>query len=225
MNSRVKYFTIYGERCSGTNFLESAIINNFKIEVTWNYGWKHFFGNYDFSNRNKEIDETLFIGIIRDPISWLDSLYKEPHHIPYHNRLSLNTFLLNEHYSTIDNYSSIEEYADRHIITKERYKNIFELRKVKNNYLIYFMPTYVKNYIFIRYEDLKNNYEFILSHIQEKFNLIRYDENIPFLKIIKYKGSPEQADYKEKNISFSKEIINKIKENLDIEQENILGYL
>lgn len=222
----IKYFTIYGERCSGTNFLESSIINNFKIDITWNYGWKHFFGNYDFSIKKKETDETLFIGIIRDPINWLDSLYKNPHHIPQHNRLSPNEFLLNEHYSTIDNYSSIEEHADRNIITKKRYKNIFELRQVKTNYLIYFMPAYVKNYVFIKYEDLKNNYDFVLLDIQQKFNLIRHNNNnMPFFRTIKYKGLSEENDYKEKTISFTNEIINIIKNNLDIEQECNLGYL
>lgn len=221
----IKYFTIYGERCSGTNFLESAIKNNFKIDITWNYGWKHFFGNYDFTNKNKDIDQTLFIGIIRDPIKWLDSLYRNPHHIPHHNRISPNAFLLNEHYSTIDNYSPIEEQSDRNIITKKRYKNIFELRQVKTNYLIYFMPAYVKNYIFVRYEDLKNNYDFILLDIQQKFNLIRHNTNTPFFRIIKYKGHKEANDYKEHSVSFTNEIINIIKNNLDIEQERILGYL
>ena len=50
-------------------------------------------------------NETLFIGIVREPIAWLDSFYKEPHHIPIHNKVSPDAFLLNEHYSTIDNYS------------------------------------------------------------------------------------------------------------------------
>ena len=28
----ISHFTIFGERCSGTNFLESAILENFKIK-------------------------------------------------------------------------------------------------------------------------------------------------------------------------------------------------
>ena len=46
----VNKFTIYGERCSGTNYLEEIILHNFNINVTWDYGWKHFFGSYDFKN-------------------------------------------------------------------------------------------------------------------------------------------------------------------------------
>jgi len=33
----VKYFTVFGERCSGTNFLEGAIKENFDLEVTYKY--------------------------------------------------------------------------------------------------------------------------------------------------------------------------------------------
>lgn len=225
--NNIKYFTIYGERCSGTNFLEASIITNFNIEVTWEYGWKHFFGNYIFDKTNQRQNETLFIGIVRDPIEWLDSFYKEPHHIPQQNKVSPDAFLLNQHYSTIDNYSPIEEMADRHIITKERYKNIFQLRQVKNNYLIYFMPAYVNNYVFIKYEDLNAHYDVILSDIQKKFNLKRHQNNSSpnFTKIIKYKGFAQESAYIKKSINFSKKYIDIIKNNLDKEQEKQLGYL
>ncbi len=33
---------IYGERCSGTNYLEDVITKNFNVDITWEYGWKHF---------------------------------------------------------------------------------------------------------------------------------------------------------------------------------------
>lgn len=34
--------TIYGERCSGTNYLQNIITENFDVTITWEYGWKHF---------------------------------------------------------------------------------------------------------------------------------------------------------------------------------------
>ena len=43
----LKKYTIYGERCSGTNYLESIININFDSNITWEYGWKHFFGFQD----------------------------------------------------------------------------------------------------------------------------------------------------------------------------------
>ena len=77
----IKYFTIYGERCSGTNFLLHAIEENFNLTFSNDYSWKHFFGHYSFEKNEKE-DETLFIGIIRHPIEWLDSFHKKMHHVP-----------------------------------------------------------------------------------------------------------------------------------------------
>ena len=88
------------------------------------------------------------------------------------------------------------------------------------------MPTYVKNYIFIKYEDLNKNYDNMLSKIQTIFNLKRKQNNSShFNKIIKYKGVLHANDYHEKTIQFNKKYIDIIKKNLDKEQENKLGYL
>lgn len=217
----LKYFTIYGERCSGTNFLENAIKDNFNLEVTWDYGWKHFFGNYNFDNSEKE-NQTLFIGIIREPIEWLDSFYKEFHHIPYENRTSLNAFLFNEFYS-IEGLNEKEIIEDRNMLTKERYKNIFELRSVKNNFLIFFMHTLVKNFVLVKYEDLNKNYDDVLNYIHQKFNLNK--KNDIYNKVIKYKGDVKKSEYIKKEILLSTKDIDIIIDNLNIHQENILGYL
>ena len=53
-------YTIYGERCSGTNYLEDIISKNFNVEITWRYGWKHFFGhNITDKTNNLDLQETL----------------------------------------------------------------------------------------------------------------------------------------------------------------------
>ncbi len=84
----VTNFTIYGERCSGTNYLEQLILENFELPVTWKYGWKHFFG---FSNLENS-DDTLFFGIVRSPIAWFDSFLKIL--ITYHHKIkTLKNFL------------------------------------------------------------------------------------------------------------------------------------
>lgn len=40
-------YTIYGERSSGTNYLENLITLNFDVTLTWKYGWKHFFLDFE----------------------------------------------------------------------------------------------------------------------------------------------------------------------------------
>ena len=111
---------------------------------------------------------------------------------------------------------------DRNLITKKRYKNIFELRYVKNIYLINVMPKNVKNYLLIRYEDLYDNYDLILGYIEKKFNLKR--KNTDFKKIITYKGEKEGLFVK-KNIKLTKKHVDIIVNNLNKEQENGLGYI
>jgi hypothetical protein len=54
----IKRFIIYGERCSGTNYLQDLIEINFDVETTWDYGWKHFFG---FNDVSKSDDTLLFV--------------------------------------------------------------------------------------------------------------------------------------------------------------------
>ncbi len=214
----VKYFTIYGERCSGTNFLEHAIKENFNLEFTTKYTWKHFFGHYKFEN-NEEENDTLFICIIRNPITWIDSFNKKKHHIPFKNSKNVMSFLFNEFYSLYDNTNN-EIMEDRHIITKERYKNIFEMRKVKNDYLINTLKTKVKNYVLIRYEDLRDNYDKVLDYIKYKFDLIK--KNDIYIKINTYKGG--NSIYIPSQVTLRPKIIKLIKENLDIEQEKSIGY-
>jgi len=222
----IKYFTLYGERCSGTNFLFHAIKKNFNLEYTDEYGNKHFFGYYDFNketnNKEKE-NETLFIGIIRNPIEWIDSFIKLPHHLPFENKINHRSFLFNSFYSLYDD-TKLEIMEDRNMNspTLERYKNIFELRNVKADFLSIQMPKKVKNYLLIRYEDLRDNYENVLKFIEKKFDLKRVNKT--FIKIEKYKGTREKNYYK-KPLLINKNIIDLIKKNVNKEQENSLGYL
>lgn len=213
--SNIKYFTIYGERCSGTNFLEETILANFNMEITWKYSWKHFFGFYNFENNDQE-NETLFIGIIRNPFTWLNSFHSDPHHVPLHNRPILN-FLLNEFYSIDQNNKIISQ--DFNYVTNEKYKNIFELRKMKNDYLMNIMPTKVKNYILIRYEDLASNSELILNKIKDQYKLTL--KNNLIVKI-NYHKKQKNKIFVPKPIKFSNDILDIIKNNLDKEQEETL---
>jgi hypothetical protein len=235
----IKKFIIYGERCSGTNFLENAILENFHIEISWEQGSKHFFCFNNYDKRN--FDDTLYIGIIRHPIYWINSFSKELYHVPEINRKSLHNFLFNEFYSVNDEiekapklqtvlfnnkaqkknkYTTMTE--DLNYKTNKKYKNIFELRKIKNEYLMDIMPTKVKNYILINYENLLNNYDETLEFIKNKFNLTQ--KYTTFKKIQKYKKSESYNFVRQRQITLSQIVIDIIWKNLDTEQESKLGY-
>lgn len=161
----IKYFTIYGERCSGTNYLENIINLNFDIEITWKYGWKHFYGFTDLSDNQ----DTLFICITRNPYDWMNSLYRNPHHLCYDIRENIQNFINNSIFSFDDNNNNTDEskeiIEDRNIYTGERYKNIFDLRHNKLKYLIETLPILVKNYILIRYEDLLDDFDYQMNRL------------------------------------------------------------
>lgn len=223
----IKKFTILGERCSGTNFLENAIRRNFDIDITWDYGWKHFFGFNDYKNS----DDVLFIGIVRNPYTWVDSLFRTPHHLQDELRIRTNNLLYDQHkfltsecwsYRDDNNSKSINEIMeDRNIYTKGRYKNIFEMRKVKCHYLLNDMPKKVKNYILIRYEDLRDNYNNILNIIGRRFNLKK--KHATYEKILTDKGIKNGPLFKRNHpIIIQRE---KIKKGLDVSIEAKLGYL
>jgi hypothetical protein len=227
----INKFVILGERCSGTNFLEEAITQNFDINYTTEYGNKHFFCFNNYTNN----ENTLFIGIIRNPIYWLNSFSKELHHIPNINK-NLNNFLFNEFYSVLDiknvkknilefntfQNSEIVNPRDLNYLNGNKYKNIFELRKIKNYYLMNIMPYKVKNYILINYENLLINYKETLELIKNKFNLT---QKYPIFKnITKYKKSENFNFVHQRQITFNLFTINTIWQNLDINQESILGY-
>lgn len=232
--NNIENFVIFGERCTGTNFLEEAITHNFYLPLSNEYGNKHFFCFHDFSKRNTK--HTLFIGLIRHPIYWLNSFFSNPWHIPYKNR-ELNGFLFNEFYSICDEkkttntmfsfisngYSETREInkLDLNYKTGEKYKNIFELRKLKNDFLMNFMPKKVENYILINYEDLLYNYENTLDILKNKFRLVQRE---PIYKKITYYKKTTNSYQGVKKIIFAPEQVKLLWEHLDMKQENSLGY-
>lgn len=228
-------FIILGERCSGTNFLEEALTQNFDITYTSEYGSKHFFCNNNYTTAS---EDTVFIGIVRNPIYWLNSFSKELYHIPSINK-PLRNFLFNEFYSVFDEQQNKKPMLDFNIFSNNvsepinpkdlnylngnKYKNIFEMRKLKNHYLMNIMPRKVKNYILINYESLLYNYDATLNTLQSKFDLVKKNDN--YVKIKNYKKSDTYNFKQQRLITFKNELIHIIWENLDTTQESALGYL
>jgi hypothetical protein len=220
----MKYFSILGERCSGTTFVEYALLRNFKLQHRKFQG-KHFFGNNDdgLLNMDPEVDDTLFVYVVRNPIDWIDSFFKRLHHVPPENKRNLYSFINNEFYSIHEEGDLIntEMLKDRNIYTGERYKDIFELRKIKNDYIMNTFSRKVKNLLILKYEDLRDNYENTLDIIKNKYLLETW--NPIYVKIEKYKGTYTALYYK-KPILLQDEVIVQIINKVDREQENILGY-
>lgn len=215
--------TIYGERCSGTNYLERVITMNFKAQITWDYGWKHFFGYSDL----KKCDNVLFICIVRDLCDWIKSFYREQWHLPlkYDKTLTkeqrIDRFLNAEFWSFDDNRGNKDTRAeimkDRNIYTGERYKNIFELRHTKINFLLEDLPTLVKNVVFIRYEDLVNDFITTMTKIRDAGLVVKSQANFP-VNSTKYGMSG--SDYK----TVKRRKINHISRDMILSNPNLIRY-
>lgn len=216
----MKKVTIYGERCSGTTYLEHLLVTNFNVQIVWDYGHKHFFGFNDLSNT----DDVLFIGIIRNLEDWVNSLYREKYHLPDTLTNSVDDFLNNTFYSLTyiditDNTDNTDKpteiMEDRNIETNERYKNIFELRLVKNRYLVEKMPKIVKNYCLITYDDLISNFKDNMNKLRCYGLKVKNDLEFP-LNVLFYKKNKTQIFKKKENEISKEKIENLISENKDL---------
>ena len=218
---------IYGERCSGTNYLENLIKINFENKISDQFGSKHFFGYYKKFLKNNS-SKVLFICIVRDLVPWINSFFREKHHLPlkYKKNLSekekIDEFLNKEFFSVNDydhDYKTWdkENMNDRNMYTGKRYKNIFELRHTKIKWMLEDLPNIVKNYIFIRYEDLINDFENIMNKLKNKGLIVKNNIDFP-LNTDNYKN-----DINNKNIKFSNiKNKNKISEKIILNNKNLI---
>jgi|694.fasta_scaffold49250_6 hypothetical protein len=173
-NTNVAYFdkiSIFGERHSGTNFLENCFKQKFGLERTSYFDNKHFFGwcKPETITYHRMSLHTLFTGIVRNPYDWIMAMINLPHHIHPHRLQNIESFLLSEWYSTDFHHNEI--LTDRNYQTKNRYKNIFEMRTLKYKYLSEIMPVIAKNYMLLSYDSFLKNYHNYLNIISNRFYL------------------------------------------------------
>lgn len=68
---------IYGERCSGTNYVAELLRRNLRgPPVVDDFGWKHGWIRGDVESA----DDCVFVVVHRDPFDWLRSLHGMPWH-------------------------------------------------------------------------------------------------------------------------------------------------
>jgi hypothetical protein len=225
IQQNITKYTIYGERCSGTNYIDQLMAANFVLELTEKYGHKHFFGFYDFDNlpsdaTKNEINETLFICIVRNPIAWLDSLYKNPHHLPESLKETMQHFLTLPFYS-VDEAGNRMANDTNFIKGDDKYKNVFEMRFVKNYYLLNVLPQKVRNCVMLNYEIVRDNTFGVLEMLQKRFNLT---PKVPMFVNIKFYKDVVDKEYKRQPITMSRPFIAMCARRINKQQEARLGY-
>lgn len=200
---------VVGERCSGTNYLVQLILTNFNVDVLNtnsidNNIKKHFFTTIEQENKlYLKSPNTLFICIVRNPVDWMNSLFRDgwflPQSLTNRGKTHYRNFLNNEFYSIVYSYQhgipGNEIMADRHPNTNRRYRNVFEARYTKINYMRNKLPKMVNKYLFLRYEDLINNFEHTMERI--KFKGLAVKKNIGYPQNVTYYKHQKEKEFEE----------------------------
>lgn len=207
----INNFTILGERHSGTNLCEKNIMRRFVLPITYDFGNKHFFKR-EFIGPKENTSNTLFFCCIRNPYDWLLSMFSEPHHCGFCHQGNLIKFLHEEWFS-IGPLLGPEILEDRNMYSGERYKNIFELRSVKAEFLHRIIPLITMNNFMMKYEDVYADEPKIIKNISIQYKLqIMRDSPVEL--------RPHKKHYKH----MTKEAFLCINNNIDWELENSIGY-
>lgn len=235
--SAIKKIQIFGERCSGTNYMEKLLQANCK-EINKNYffyGHKHFpcwfkhpFDKafYPLPEQNftlKNNMNTLFIVIFRNPYDWLRSLRNTPHHAA--KSLWNKPFSQFIRAKWITNPRQLGENARLELdpATRLPFKNVMKLRTARIVNMLK-IKDLVHNYYMVNYETLYKNPKRVLEEISERFSVKMQQKFIPVLEhfngdsVIRKKYS--HTNYPE----ISDEDLAYINEQLDWRVEKKIGY-
>ena len=185
--------SLLGERCSGTSYLQRLLEANFNLTMTHDFHYKHFFGFEDPAHPLSSSHCTLFVGVVRHPIEWLDSFYKYQWQLDQWRYPSWSDFLTQPIISYVESEMNLtlaklpakeraaerqqklqqELWHDRNFADPKvpHWKNIFELRSTKLRYMMDAFPDKVDHYVLIRLEDLRAHYKAFLGIVQQWFNV------------------------------------------------------
>jgi len=242
MGKKIKYIQIYGERNSGTNYLDKLLQKNIsEVEIGYKYGWKHGYTNLKkiLKTDNKN---TLFIHITKDPYAWLSSMHEKPHHAPQLYFKSFEEFIRSEwacykgkqyqiRAKNLDKEPLLPEdemMRERNPVTGQRYENVCELRNAKMHRYIR-LEKFVENYKHIQYENLLRSREMVFQQLAEEYSL---KVNDTILNDSGYHGKNPTQNFsklefynnKEYLKKYSKEDIKYVNTIINFKNENILGY-
>lgn len=226
MKNAIQRIQIYGERCSGTNFLECLISENLKsVYIRWDFGWKHFF----YKGSVKNATDCLFVIIYRNPFTWLSSLHRNPWHAASNLRgISFSDFIRKEWWCIWDEHANKspsdpmygkEMLLERCPETHERFTNVIRMRTAKiRNWAL--LRERTKNSIYIRYEDLNTSPEAFINAVSERFQLMRTPS---FKNVQGYKGYSPHFHPKTYD-AIKTEDLHYILSQLDLKLEESIGY-
>ncbi|MCB1113800.1 MAG: hypothetical protein KDK62_03505 [Chlamydiia bacterium] len=229
-------FYVYGERCSGTNFVKELILQNTGMKhLTWCH--KHFPPWYDLGPENwhgnkryythSDCSKLLFVIVVRDVYDWVRSLNTEPHHAARHlwkmpiSEFIRSPWILDYEDKTVASEVLKHPYMDVNPVTKQPFENVFKLRAAKTREYMKIFEM-LPNVVFVRYEEVRDDPEGFLAMVESVFGI---GLNPEFTSIDRYKGCPYWRPFIPKVYApFLVEDLDYINSQLDQPLETSLGY-
>ncbi|EPX80392.1 hypothetical protein [Salipiger mucosus] len=138
-------YQVFGERCSGTNFVKRLIGRNTALTPIEDLGWKH-----GFPHMTAIPEDCLVVCVVRHAGDWARSVHAKPWHCPpAMQRLPFPEFIRAEWATVADRPRYFPQVAqlggkrqplqhDRHPITGRPFPNLFALRRAKLEALLGF---------------------------------------------------------------------------------------
>jgi hypothetical protein len=249
-SQRIKRAQVYGMRCSGTNYLDALLQNNFptlSFSATSptspkTFGWKHgdvgttTYIHTDNGLMDAEImplnwalsrDTILFV-VFRNPITWIQSLHRNPHNIPEAYNVPFSTFirqrLRSYHTDPPGSESSplktVRKQQLRISRLIEDHDSPLDMRKIKIRVFESFKYRF-HNVFYCNLETLEQDPERILRNIAECYKLPMIAK---FKDIGTYKGG-ETPYHKSTYDPISNEDLQYILAHIDWPTESRIGYV
>lgn len=240
-NPAITAFKIFGERNSGTNFLEELVkanlLNNQKpLVLERNFGHKHYPCWYnqpqEFFHGPAKLytlkgDNVLFLVIYRNPYDWLRSMRKKPFDAnPNLRELPLSNFIrtvwsLNPENPIVKREEEKNPWVDRNPEDGSFFENLMQLRTAKIQ-TMQKIKDHAENVYYINYETLRDYPRQVLSEIATLFNL---KQSKVYHPIIYQKGEKSLGIYKKKTYEqIDQKDLDFINEQLDWTVENSVNY-
>jgi hypothetical protein len=228
-------FQIFGERNSGTNYIEKLLENNItNFKVTTKFGWKHGLCGVhppDKLNRrtvpivNKH-ENVVFVIIARNVCDWLKSMHAHPWHLYSLQGLDFSQFIKEspitfQGHAMISTPDALIFNPDLNPDTNEKYNNLIQMRTVK--YREWFkIKSKVRHFVFVNYDKVIVNPKKFIYQFCRKFRLRSF--NI-FHTIKFHKGKKKEGKFKKKTYTpIYPHDLKFIVKNLDKKQELKMGF-
>lgn len=182
--TKIDGFKLYGERNSGTNFLNTLVDRNFpELSPRVNDNWeKHNFVNLPFVQPS-----WLGIFIVRDPFDWLTSFYRNPHQVgSWREQIDFCGFLRHEWSGTfhgrllkrqdrLNITKRTEILWERNPVTGNRIENVVQLRNLKIESGLKIRNLF-DNWLIVRFEDVRKDPEQFVRDVAKRFELKPLDD-------------------------------------------------